>query len=66
MEHLHTSAYGLPKLARGRAFRLHLDNIKHLLDDPRRTSAGASTDEHDNAPDEEQEEDFDAVLPRKS
>lgn len=42
--------------------RLHLENIKHLLDDPRRTSAGASTDEHDNAPDEEQEEDFDGGL----
>jgi hypothetical protein len=67
VEQLHLYGYGLLRLGRGRAFRLHLENIERSLDDPRRTSAGVSTDEynqeHDNARDEEQEEDFDGVLP---
>ena len=47
---------------------MHLENIETLLDHPGRTSAaGASTDEHDQEQDntcnEEQEEDFDGVLP---
>jgi hypothetical protein len=64
VEQLQYYAYPLLRLARGRAFRMHLENIEHLLDDPRLPSAGASTDdhneEHDNA---QQEEDFDGVLP---
>ena len=67
VEQLNYYALALLRLARGRAFRMHLENVGHLLDDPRHTSAGASTDdhieEHDNARDEEQEEDFDGVLP---
>jgi hypothetical protein len=64
VEQLSYYAYALLRLARGRAFRMHLENIEHLLDDPRHPSAGASTDdyneEHDHA---QQEEDFDGVLP---
>ncbi|KIJ96413.1 hypothetical protein K443DRAFT_682330, partial [Laccaria amethystina LaAM-08-1] len=63
VEQLSYYAYALLRLARGRAFRMHLENIEHLLDDPRHPSAGASTDdyneEHDHA---QQEEDFDGVL----
>ena len=67
VEQLNYYAYALLRLARGRAFRMHVENIEDLLDDPR---AGASTDErnegHDNAPDKEQEEDFDVLPPQKS
>jgi hypothetical protein len=65
---LHFYGYSILRLARGRAFQMHLENIETLLDHPgRTTAAGASTDEHDqehdNTRDEEQGEDFDGVLP---
>jgi hypothetical protein len=64
VEQLNYYAYALLRLARGRAFRMHVENIEHLLDDPH---AGASTDErneeHDNV---EQEEDFDDLPLQKS
>ena len=67
VEQLAYYAFALLRLARGRAFRMHLENIGHLLKDPRHTSAGASTDdhikEHNNARKEDQEEDFDGILP---
>ena len=57
VEKLAYYAYGLLRLARGRAFRMHLENIEKLLDDPRCPSAGPSTDDH-----EETAEEFAVVL----
>lgn len=59
MEQLRYYSYALLMLAKGRAFRMHLENIEHLLNDPPHTSAGVSTHKHEQG----QEEDFDGVLP---
>jgi hypothetical protein len=46
--------YGLLKLARGQAFRMHMENIGHLLKKPDHTNAGVSNEElEDGGPDEE-------------
>lgn len=59
VEQLRYYSYALLMLAKGRAFRMHLENIEHLLNDPPHTSAGVSTHKHEQG----QEEDFDGVLP---
>jgi len=43
----HLYGYALLRLSRGRAFRMHLENVESLLEDPRRSNAGASIEEHD-------------------
>jgi hypothetical protein len=61
---VHRNGYALLRLSRGRAFQMHLENIKTLLEDPRRSESGTSFEGHDEEHDEELEA-IQAVLPPK-
>jgi hypothetical protein len=61
---VHRNGYTLLRLARGRVFQMYLENIKTLLEDPRRSEAGTLIGGHDEEHDEELEA-IQSVLPPK-